>query len=151
MTAEDEYYEYETDQLVGTIALKINENTEVNTNTHTEVIPHNVVIDGDLCVDFQDGQGHHTFCVDSNTDTVKIDDTKIIIDPTDVRLMNGNFIVTETKIINNKPIDLNQATATNNDGLKFIFSGNNWKIYIDTNNDLVFAYNNIIVNKISHD
>ena len=149
--AEDEYYTYDKKGSVIDETLKTNDNNVISDNVHTETIPHNLVIDGDLDVDFQDGNDFHTFSVISDNNQIKINDTKILIDPNDVQIMNGNLTIDETKVVNNKPVEINQATQTNIDGLTFIFSGNNWKIYLDVNNDLVFSYNDIIVQKLSHD
>ena len=146
--AEDLYYTYDDDL---NQTLNENDNTEEQTETHTEIIPHNLEIDGDLLVDFQDGAGVHTLAVTSDGDKLEINGTKLVIDTTTVSINNSDLVVNDSAVTVNTLLEIVQQTATNADGIKIIFSGNNWKIFLDTNNDLVFSYNDIIVQKLSHD
>jgi hypothetical protein len=144
-----QYYYYYDSNLVQQIG--IDENDATNNNLHTETIPHNLEVNGDLLVHLQDGPDHHTLAVTADDDTLKINDTKLEINNTDVKLHDSALVVNDDKIQNNKIIEIAQATQTNSDGMYFIYDNHKWQIYIDEFNDLVFTYDDIVIQKLSHD
>ena len=131
--------------------IMFNENDVVNESSHTVTIPNDVVINGDLNVDFQDGNGHHTLSVTADDDHLRINGDKLVINNDDVGIHDSNLVVEDTRIIHNKTTEIIQETTTDSDGIHFIYNMNKWQIYINEDDDLVFSYNDTLVFKLSHD
>lgn len=114
---------------------KLVDNTVNTTANYTQVIPYNVVIQGSLKVD--DQTTHHNLDISAST--------------ADTTVLHDHLTITDSNIQHDRPIIVNQQGTSFTDGINIVSGANTWRIYVDSNDDLVFTYNDIVVNKISHD